>query len=108
MKILFLSKIIEPNGYMTTSSLSEINIFIHINLAPNKETMQKNSLIMLHQNPMESDLKYNPLASLKLSKGYKQNNIVIFNPKNNKENTKIHIHIPCMCRFIIHICTHIY
>ena len=40
--------------------------------------------------------------------GDKQNDAVIANTKNNKENMKIHVHIPCTCRFMIHICTHTY
>ena len=40
--------------------------------------------------------------------GDKQNDIVIANPQNSKENMKMHVHIPCTCRFVIYICTHIY
>ena len=39
--------------------------------------------------------------------GDKKYDVVIINPKNYKENTKLHIHIPCMCTLTIHICTHI-
>ena len=55
-----------------------------------------------------SDCKYNQSTLLNLSTENKQNDVVIVNPKNNKENMKIHIHIPCTFIFIIHISTHIY
>ena len=40
--------------------------------------------------------------------GDKQNDLVIVNSNKYKENMKLHIHIPCMCTFMIHIFTHIY
>ena len=57
---------------------------------------------------MESDCKYKQSALLNLTTGYKQNDVVILNPNNYKENMKIHIQIPCTCKFMIHICTDIY
>ena len=38
-----------------------------------------------------SDCKCNKSALLNLSYGYKQNNVVFLNPKNNKENMNINI-----------------
>ena len=57
---------------------------------------------------MGSDCKYNQSTLLKLSKGYKQNDVVIVDPNNYKENMEIYVHIPRTCIFMIHICTHIY
>ena len=52
--------------------------------------------------------KYIQFSLLKLSMGDKKYNVVIINPRNYKENMKLHIHIPCTFTFMIHICTQIY
>ena len=43
-----------------------------------------------------------------MNMGDKQNDVVIDNPQNNRENIKMHVHIPYTCIFMIYICTHIY
>ena len=46
MNKLFINKIIEPNGYTKTSSLSEIHIYVHISIRkPILETMRQCSHI---------------------------------------------------------------
>ena len=42
-----------------------------------------------------SDCKYNQYSQLNLIMGYKQNDVVVINTKNNKEDKKLHIHTPC-------------
>ena len=37
-----------------------------------------------------------------------QYDVAVINNNNYKENVKLHIHIPCTCTFMIHICTQIY
>ena len=53
--------------------------------------MQYHSIITVHQPHIGSDYDYNQYALLNPSMGDKQNDVVIFNTKNNKENMKIHI-----------------
>ena len=44
----------------------------------------------VHQPHTGIDCKYIQSALLNLSMGDKKNDVVVFNPKNNKENMKIH------------------
>ena len=62
----------------------------------------------VHQPHVGRNCKYNQSVLLNLSTEDKHNEVVIVNTNNYKENMKIHIHIPGTCRFMIHICTHIY
>ena len=47
---------------------------------------------MVQQPPTEINCKYYQSSLLNLSKGYKHNDVVIFNTNNYKENMKIHIY----------------
>ena len=46
-------------------------------------------------------------ALLNISTEGKQDDEVILNPNTYKGNIKLHIHIPCMCTFMIHMYIHI-
>ena len=63
---------------------------------------------MVQKPPIGSDCKYIQSALLKISRGYKQYGMVVVNTNSSKEILKLHIHILCTYRFMIHICTHIY
>ena len=63
---------------------------------------------MVHQHHTGRGCVNNKSNLIKLSMGDKQNDIVIVNTNNCKENMITHIHIPFTCRLIIHICTHTY
>ena len=78
---------------MTTSSLSEyiyIYIYTYINLQNHSgdRTITKSYTVQKPQT--ESNCKYIQSYLLNISMGDKQNDAVIVNPKNNKENMKIH------------------
>ena len=49
---------------------------------------------VLYDTATSNDCKYNQYNSLNLSMGNKQNDLVVVNPQNNKENMKIHIQTP--------------
>ena len=59
----------------------------------------------VHQPHTGSDCKQNQYALLNLSIFYTQNDVDILNTKNNEENT---CSPTLTCRFMIHICAHIY
>ena len=69
---------------------------------PSLQTVRKRSLNG-KANPTGSDCKWNQPGLLNLSQGYKQNNTVVLNTTNNKENMNKHIRrlrSPTLCSYM--------
>ena len=77
---------------MTRLSISAIHIFIHIyqSAKPVWKTCD-NSVLTVHQPQTGIYCKCNQSKLLEIIMVDKDNDVVMFNPKNNKEITKTHI-----------------
>ena len=102
----FISKSIQPNGYRNT--YIHIYIYVYANCQTQSVDRMITQSYKLQQPNTVSDCKYIQSAISNLSMIERQDDVVIVNTKNNKENMKLHICKPCTCIFIINICTHIY
>ena len=81
----FLSKNREPKDYTVRSFLSEFRIFIHIYICKSPVwRLCDGEILTIQKHCMGSDCKWNKSYLLNISMGYKDNDLVNFDPKNNK------------------------
>ena len=107
-KVISLQKLRTKQLHDNFVSLSNIYIHTYINLQTQSGDHAIIQYYKAQQPCTKTDCKYNQYAVLNLIMGYKQNDLVIVNTKNNKENMKIYIHTPWVWEDSLYVYVHTY